>query len=106
MRTIDYDLQLLMPDTVTVELAMGRDGYNRVIYGPATSYRCRVEQSTSLVRDQDGRERISNTQIYLYTKVFLKHDSRIVFADGSTYPIMSIDTTPDEYGDLFTKVSM
>jgi len=104
--TVDYDLQLLMPDTITVELPMGKDAYNRIVYGPATSYRCRVEQSTSLVRDQDGRERISNTQIYFYTTVRLPHAARILFADGTTYPIMSIDSTTDEHGDLFTKVSM
>jgi hypothetical protein len=106
MRTVDYDLQLLMPDTVTVEPAMGRDAYSRMIYGPATSYRCRVEQSTSLVRDQDGRERVSNIQVFFYTAVPIRHDSRIVFADGSTGEPMSIEATSDEDGLLFTKVSL
>lgn len=102
---IDYDLRLLMPDTITVELIETTDAYSRPVYGDPATYQCRIEQKNQLVRDQDGRERVSSVQLYLATQTRIPLNSRITLADGSTPSIMAVEAVQDEDGSYFTKVS-
>lgn len=102
---IDYDLRLMMPDEITVELPTGKNAYSRMIYDDPVAYQARIEQRTTLIRDQDGRERVSNVQIYLATEVLLPLSARITLPDGSTPSIMAIEQVRDENGAYATKVS-
>jgi len=102
---IDYDLRLLMPDKITVELPLAKNAYSRTVYGPPVPYQARIEQSVQLVRDQDGREKVSNVQVYLATQIRIPLATRITLPDGSTPSILSIDSVQDEDGAYFTKVS-
>jgi hypothetical protein len=102
---IDYDLRLLMPSTVSIELPESISGYATPRYGSPKDYQCRIEQKNTLVRDQDGRERVSSTTIYLASTVTIPLNARITLPDGRTPSIMSIESVQDEDGSYFTKVN-
>lgn len=102
---IDYDLRLLMPDTVTIALPDHVDEYSRIVYGDDVAYQCRIEQVNTLVRDQDGRERVSNAAIYLAARVRIPLNARVTLADGSHPAIMSVESVQDEDGSYTTKVN-
>jgi hypothetical protein len=101
---IDYDLLQLMPDEVTVELPADKDMYGAVIYDTPTTYQCRIEQSIRLVRDQDGRERVSNATVYLGTPVRIPLNVRLTLPDGSQPSVMGIEAVQDEDGSYTTKL--
>jgi hypothetical protein len=102
---IDYDLRLLMPDTVTIELPVSADMYSKTVYGPPTEYQCRIEQTNQLVRDQDGRERVTTAQVYLAVPVRIPLNARVTYPDGSKPSIMSVEAVQDEDGSYTTKLS-
>jgi len=103
---IDYDLRLLMPDTVALELPVdARNVYGVITYGAAVDHQCRIEQTTSMVRDQDGRERVSGTQIFLASQIRIPPTTRVTLPDGSHPAIMSIESVQDENGAYFTKLN-
>jgi hypothetical protein len=102
---IDYDLQLLMPDTIILELPDSRSAYSRVVYGDPVEYQARIEQVNTMIRDQDGFERVSNTTIYLSTSVRIPLLSRITLPDGRQPSILSVESIQDEDGSYATKVN-
>src|SRR6266540_3063266 len=54
-----------MPDTATFEPFVSEDGYGARTYGAAKTVRCRVEQLAKLVRNEHGREVVSNSRLFL-----------------------------------------
>jgi len=102
---IDYDLRLLMPDTVTIELPADKDLYGRTIYSDAVEYQARIEQRNTLTRDQDGRERVSSTTIFLATTVSIPMNARVTLPDGSQPSIMAVESVRDEDGSYSTKLN-
>jgi hypothetical protein len=102
---IDYDLRLLMPDKVTIELPVSKDMYGKTVYGPPVEYQCRIEQANNLTRDLDGRERVSSAQVYLATATMVPLGSRVTYPDGSQPSIMSVEAVQDEDGSYTTKLS-
>jgi len=101
---IDYELQVLMPSTVGIELPMSRDAYSKVRWGDRIDYRCRVELRRSLVRDVDGREVVSSTTIFLATATLITHEARVTLEDGTHPSIVAIESVQDEDGSYVTKI--
>jgi hypothetical protein len=74
---VSYEAELddLMPDTVTFEPFASEDGYGARSYGAAKTVRCRVEQLAKLVRNEHGREVVSNSRLIM----------KPLAMDGSSY---------------------
>ena len=102
---IDYDLLLLMPDKVTIELPLDKDMYSKPIYSPPVEYQCRIEQTTRLVRDQDGHEKVSNATVYLSSAERIPVNARITYPDGANPTIISVVALQDEDGSYSTQLS-
>lgn len=55
-----------MVDSVSIAPWSGsHNGYGKETYGAAVSYQCRIEESVKKVNDQNGKERVSNTTLYV-----------------------------------------
>ena len=96
----------LMSDTVTVSSfsALSTDGYGVASYSTGTSYPARVVRTNELVRDFNGVEVVSNVTAWINTTGGIATDAKITLPDGSSPPILSIDTFPDEDGLHHTRV--
>lgn len=95
---MDAALLALMPDTVTVEAYSTQNVYNEATYGAASTYQCRVQGQTKMIRTPAGEEKVSTVQVYLASA------AGITVRDRITLPARFAPTTPEimavaHYGD-------
>ncbi|MFD2382877.1 hypothetical protein ACFSWD_17595 [Paenibacillus xanthanilyticus] len=76
-----------MKDTVTVTKAGGGDPWDGGSGGAPVTYKCRIDEGARLVRNQNGEEVVSSTQIRFDKLVAVAYDDEITFTDyaGKTH---------------------
>lgn len=95
---VDPDLVAMMLDVVTFYPPGTRNGYAEAPDGTAVAVTCRVESSNTMIRDSEGRERVTTATIYTDRIYGIQPSWRPVFADGTTHPVMRVDTWEDDEG--------
>ena len=104
----------MFPQTVTWEpfSSYSTDGYGTRTFSTGRSVRARVQQKRTTVRDQQGRETVSNTRVFLSpfvsgttTAVTIGPFDRLTLPAGflsvgsSAPPIITVDRSQDDVGD-------
>lgn len=93
----------MLHDTITYEPYTGRDPIGGgPSYGSPIEVKCRWVRKMRYVANKDGATIMSSS--FVRTPPFGEFDvqSRITLPDGSTPPILSFETSPDENGDLYS----
>ena len=88
-----------MPETLVEYPWIGTDNYGEPSYSTSgTTYRARVEFEDAVVKDQLGKDVVTNITAYIASTSRLPDTSRYIFSDGSTGIVQSISPVPDEEG--------
>lgn len=97
----------MMPDTVTVYPKSALDNYGKRSWSATgTSYNCRIQATSGLMRDAEGREVVVTATIYLYGAPTLTTDHKVVLPDGSTPVIVAVNTNNDDTGAHHTVIKV
>ncbi len=100
-----------LKNTVTIRSGGSVDAWGNPTYDSESTHKCRIDEKTELVRNQNGSEVVSNIQILIEKTVSVSYDDEISFklADGKKVddkPI-AIGRLKDISGNvLFTAVSL
>lgn len=101
-----------LKDSITVTPITVSDGWGTETQATSVTYKCRIDEGTKLVRDQQGAEVVSNTQILLDKKVAVSYNDDITWKDAVTgetrteKPIEISAIKDFSSKVLFTKVSL
>lgn len=98
---LDPDLLALMPHTVTIAHKTGQDQYGAPTWGVATSWQARVESMVKMVRDANGLQAVSQSQVYLAGVAGTGIRDKVTLPNGTSPPILSVLTMPDETGNSY-----
>lgn len=88
----------LMPHSVTIESWLKDDAYGKPKFGYAVSRQCRVVAKPQVIRDKDGRERVSRARVFMGGAFGIDPKDRITLPDGTQPPILQVQKFPDEDG--------
>lgn len=107
------ELLPLCPQTICWEPLTGRDAYATPTYGPVQTFRGRRVFKNQRVAAYErgtkgqGAEVLSASQIWILGTPDIKYEDK-VYVQGDTVfpPVLSIQRTPDENGDLFVKIML
>lgn len=102
--SLEADLRVLMTQTVTLSTFGSYNSYGGGnTYGTAKTYAARVEREIKLVKDQTGREVVSNTTVYVGTTstggtvpTGIGPNAKIVLPTGDSPSILAVEVFPDE----------
>ena len=102
--SLETALRDLMTQTVTLSTFGSYDSYGGGnTYGTAKTYAARVEREIKLVKDQQGREVVSNTTVYVGTTstggtvpTGFGANGKIVLPTGDSPGILAVEIFPDE----------
>ena len=100
---MDYELEKLLQESVTISPYASRNDDNEFTYGTDVAVACRVQRKNIVIQDSQGRQVASGCQIYINGDETVGENSKITLADGTTPEILAIRTTPDEFGDAYYK---
>ena len=70
-------------------------------YGTDVEYAAQIEQKARMVRDDQGRQVVSSTTVYLATTTEIKPDARVTLPSGFTPrspKIVTVERPSDEAG--------
>lgn len=70
-----------MKDTVIITLPGDTDAWGNVTPGESKTYKCRIDERTKVVKDQHGREVVSNTQIMIDKQAEINYDYTVSYVD-------------------------
>ena len=90
----------LMRDSVTLAPYASQAAYGEPSYGTPQTLRVRVVLRAARVVNHVGEERMSRCVIYVDGTVALDIRDRLTLADGTTSPILCIDSHRDHHGLL------
>ncbi len=99
-------LLVLMPETVTVGALSGfsTDGYAIPTYSTGTPFSARVVREQTLVRTFEGIEELATTTCWVASTSTFGPVDQITLPDGSTPPLLSVETQSDEDGVTHSKL--
>lgn len=107
---LDPELRALMVQTVTLREWLSDNTYGAPQYGTPVTCEARVERKVRLVKGPDGRDVLSNTQVYLgFTATggppVLTPRTKVTLPDSTEFAsILFIESLPDETGTAYTQV--
>ncbi len=90
--------------SVTVEPWVRDDQYGQPVYGAPVSYSARVQEKVKMIRDTQGQQVVSTSQVYFDGSVTVTVKDRITLPDGTQPLILSIGGSPDETGVIDHRV--
>lgn len=98
-------LAALCSETVEVSALSGfsTDGYVTATYGSASTYSARVTSEQVKVRTLEGAEELATTVVWILSTSTFGPSDRIALPDGSTPPLLSVETLRDESGVTHSK---
>ena len=103
--TLDPELAALMTQSVTVNRWTADSAYGVPLYAPtATVYPCRIVRKHQLVLDQQGRQVVSRTVVYIGPSSTtggtpnLTERDKITLSDGSQADLLSVQKHIDADG--------
>lgn len=99
-------LLALMSTSVTHQAwaGMSTDGYVTDTFGTGTVYQARVVSGQRLVRTFDGSEDVAATTVWVASTSTFSALDRWTLPDGTSPPLLSIETFRDETGVTHTKL--
>lgn len=71
-----------MNQSVTIAPAASRNAYGEQTAGTAVSYRCRLVNKRTMVRNTQGQEVISNITLYLMSNALIQPDAVVTLSTG------------------------
>lgn len=107
---LDPELRALMVQRVQLRQWLSDDSYGAPQYGTAVTCEARVERKVRLVKGPDGRDVLSNTQVYLGLAAdgsvpVLTPRTKVVLPDSTEFAsILFVESLPDETGVAYTQV--
>lgn len=94
----------LLRQAVTVEPFEEEDGFGAASYDEPLEYPARVRPEHRMVPNREGEEKLSSTMITLPGPPegpdAVDPRSRVTLPDGSQPPILAVQATPDELGEI------
>lgn len=86
----------------TVQLAPRVDATKggRAVYGPAVTYRARVEYKSKMIRGKDGVDRASTARVFLDGSAPVDRTDQITLPDGTQPEIIEVEGMPGRYGSI------
>ena len=97
--TIENDFRDLMTQTVAIEKFISHNANVEPTYGDSANHRARVVHKEKVVRDTQGREKVSTAQTWIFGNPDIDPQDRITLPDESQPIILSVRSYPDENGD-------
>lgn len=95
----------LMVETITIASVSSKDAYGKHTWSAPTSInKCRVQTGSHKVLDTAGQETIAEGKVYVPNHPSVTVNSKLTLPDGTTPPILSVDTFGDERGDHHTVI--
>lgn len=98
-------LRRLLTSSVTLSTMRAMDSYGTVTYGPAKTYKARVENAQKYIRGQDGRDVLITKVVYVgqtstggFPPSSLGPTLRMTLPDGTSPSIQATDQNPDSDG--------
>jgi len=94
-------LKKLFKHTVTIESFSTSDGYNKPTYSAAVTYTAKIEDTVTMVRDDNNDEIKSTRKIFLFTQTVPTTKDRITLPAGYaplTPKIIAVQTLTDLTG--------
>ena len=88
----------LMRDSVVLEPYASQAAYGEPNYGTPQTLRVHVAYKAARVVNHAGEERVSRCTIYIDGTVVLDIRDRLTLADGTTSPLLRIDSHRDHRG--------
>jgi len=109
--SIDRELLTLMTDTVTWSTASTLSQYGVPTWaGTGHSMAARIVTRHDEIRDADGQVRAARATVWCAStngSTFIPTvDDRITLPDGTTPPILTVETYPDEIGTHHHKIAI
>jgi hypothetical protein len=101
---IDPELKALMTQTVKITAYSSLTNQGEPVYGAEVSYAAMVQNKDTMFRDREGRERWSNTTIYVNAASGIKPQDKLELPDGTFPKIMRVVQLPDEFGDHHVEI--
>lgn len=103
--TIERDFRDLMSSSVVIYEMSGVDKYGKRGHALTGSiYRARVQPTSRMTRDAEGREVSVVGDVYLYGAPTVTTDHKISLPDGTTPVILGVRVVTDETGPHHTVV--
>lgn len=99
----DAELREWFAQRVRLARRSGKDAYGAPAFGRDAEYEARIEGRTRLVVGPDAREVTSTLTIYLWPKAGEPAPTtrdRLTLPDGTTPPILAVETPADERGQI------
>jgi len=72
----------LMKETIVVEPYSSKDAYGKITYGSEVSYKARVEDKETIIRDTKNNEVVSTGRIFIAGEKTLTTEDRITLPNG------------------------
>jgi hypothetical protein len=101
---MDAALLTLLNQHVTIEPVASLDGYGQQGFGTGVVVDCLIVQKNNVVRDAQGVEVVSSTQLWLDGTVSVTAQDRLTLPDGSHPVILAVQSMPDIDGTIHHKV--
>jgi len=103
--TIDPQFLQLMPSIVTWYQKSSRDAYGKGSFAATgTAVRCRIQQSSKMSRDSEGKEVNEIGSVYVYGVSTITVDDKLVMPDGKVAVVLTVETRNDESGPHHTVI--
>lgn len=101
--TLDPELAALMTQSVVIQRWVSDDAYGAPQYGAtATTFPCRIVRKHQLVLDQQGRQVVSRSVVYIGPSSTgtpnLTERDKITLSDGSQADLLSVQKHVDADG--------
>lgn len=80
--TFDLSLLSLMEDTITYEPPTAETGARVISYGTAVTYPALIQRGAKRVIGANGRDVISNVQVYIPDRVAIDQRGRVTLPSG------------------------
>jgi hypothetical protein len=103
--TIETAFSSMMPSSVTITSVSATDAYGKRTFAGATTIQCRIQKSKRLINSADGKQIPEEGRVYCYGTSSATVNDRLTLPDGSTAPILSVETRNDEVGSYVTVIS-
>ncbi len=104
--TIEAAFASMMPSSVVITAPSATDAYGKRTWSASsTTVKCRIQRSRRLIVSQDGKEVPEEGRVYCYGTATVTVNDRLTLPDGTTPPILSVETRNDETGAYVTVIS-
>lgn len=103
--SFEAEFLTLMPSTITVATQASRAADGHVTYSTATStYRCRIVKANQNIRGADGTWVMVGWIAWVASTGYLSVQDKYTLPDGTSPPVLAIETITDEDGPHHNKV--